>query len=78
MKLHIGVDSQSGLTHHAVVTAGNVHDKHPLPDLLHGNEQRVYGDKHVTHPRALGCKRYGPIAESLKEWPLNLAMESKS
>lgn len=44
MKLHIGVDSQSGLTHHAVVTAANVHDKHPLPDLLHGNEQRVYGD----------------------------------
>ena len=44
MKLHIGVDSQTGLTHSAVVTAANVHDKHPLPDLLHGNEQRVYGD----------------------------------
>ena len=44
MKLHIGVDSQSGLVHSAVVTAANVHDKHPLPDLLHGNEQRVYGD----------------------------------
>ena len=24
--------------------AANVHDKHPLPDLLHGQEQRVYGD----------------------------------
>ena len=44
MKLHIGVDSQTGLTHSAVVTAANVHDKHSLPDLLHGNEQRVYGD----------------------------------
>jgi len=44
MKLHIGVDSQSGLAHSAVVTAANVHDKHRLPDLLHGNEQRVYGD----------------------------------
>jgi transposase, IS5 family len=44
MKLHIGVDSQSGLTHSAVVTAANVHDKHPLPDLLHGGEKRVYGD----------------------------------
>ena len=44
MKLHIGVDSQSGLVHSAVVTAANVHDKHPLPDLLHGSEQRVYGD----------------------------------
>jgi IS5 family transposase len=44
MKLHIGVDSQSGLAHSAVVTAANVHDKHPVPDLLHGEERRVYGD----------------------------------
>jgi IS5 family transposase len=26
-----------------VVTAANVHDKHPLPDSLHGREQRIYG-----------------------------------
>ncbi|MBU0828031.1 MAG: IS5 family transposase [Gammaproteobacteria bacterium] len=44
MKLHIGVDSQTGLAHRAMVTAANVHDTHPMPDLLHGNEQRVYGD----------------------------------
>jgi IS5 family transposase len=44
MKLHIGVDSRSGLAHSAVVTAANVHDKHALPDLLHGNERRMYGD----------------------------------
>ena len=44
MKLHIGVDSQTGLAHSAVVTSANVHDKHPLPDLLHGQERRVYGD----------------------------------
>lgn len=44
MKLHIGVDSQSGLAHSAVVTPANVHDKHALPQLLHGQEQRVYGD----------------------------------
>jgi IS5 family transposase len=44
MKLHIGVDSQSGLAHSAMVTPANVHDKHPLPHLLHGREKRVYGD----------------------------------
>src|SRR3954453_16951744 len=44
MKMHIGVDSRTGLAHSAVVTAANVHDKHPLPDLLHGQEERVYGD----------------------------------
>ena len=62
MKLHIGVDSQSGLVHSAVVTAANVHDKHPLPQLLHGNERRLYGDSayasqkvliHSKAPRAL-------------------------
>jgi IS5 family transposase len=58
MKLHIGVDSQSGLAHSAVVTPANVHDKHPLPDLLHGHEQRVYGDsayasqKDLIHSKA--------------------------
>ena len=53
MKLHIGVDSQSGLAHSAVVTAANVHDKHPLPDLLHGNEQRVYGDSAYASQKTL-------------------------
>jgi transposase, IS5 family len=53
MKLHIGVDSQSGLAHSAVVTPANVHDKHPLPDLLHGNEQRVYGDSAYSSQKAL-------------------------
>ena len=44
MKLHIGVDSKTGLAHSAVVTAANVHDKHPLPQLLHGQEEQCYGD----------------------------------
>lgn len=44
MKLHIGVDSKTGLAHSAVVTAANVHDKHPLPDLLHGSETDLWGD----------------------------------
>ncbi|WP_035486582.1 IS5 family transposase [Paraburkholderia xenovorans] len=41
MKLHFGVDSQTGLAHSAVATAANVHDKHALPQLLHGQEQRL-------------------------------------
>jgi IS5 family transposase len=44
MKLHIGVDSHSGLIHSASVTAGNVHDSQELPNLLHGGETRLYGD----------------------------------
>jgi IS5 family transposase len=41
MKLHIGVDSETGLAHSAV-TAANVHDKHPLPELL-TQELEVFG-----------------------------------
>jgi IS5 family transposase len=44
MKVHIGVDSQSGLVHSASVTSGNVHDSQELPNLLHGQETRLYGD----------------------------------
>jgi len=44
MKLHIGADSKTGLVHSASVTAANVHDSHEVPNLLHGEETRFYGD----------------------------------
>jgi len=46
-------DSQSGLVHSAVVTPANVHDKHPLPQLLHGKERRLYGDSAYASQKAL-------------------------
>jgi len=48
MKVHIGVDSKSGLVHSASVTPANVHDSQELPRLLHGNETRLYGDSAYT------------------------------
>ena len=66
MKLHIGVDSQSGLAHSAVVTAANVHDKHPLPDLLHGDERRVYGDSAYASQKAL-IQAKAPNAQGLHQ-----------
>ena len=44
MKVHTGVDKDSGLIHSVAVTAANVHDLTPAADLLHGDEQVVYGD----------------------------------
>ncbi|MGH8468774.1 MAG: IS5 family transposase [Gammaproteobacteria bacterium] len=44
MKAHIGVDSQSKVIHAVVATAANVHDSTCLPNLLHGEETRVWGD----------------------------------
>jgi IS5 family transposase len=45
MKAHIGVDSKTKLIHAVVATAANVHDAAVLPDLLHGDETRVWGDQ---------------------------------
>ena len=64
MKLHIGVDSQTGLAHSAVVTAANVHDKHPLPDLLHGREELLYGDSAYASQRDL-IKSRAPLAKDV-------------
>jgi len=44
MKAHVGVDSKMKIIHTAVVTAANVSDATVLPDLLHGDETRVWGD----------------------------------
>jgi transposase, IS5 family len=44
MKAHIGVDSKEGHVHSLCSSAASVADKHMLPDLLHGNERKVWGD----------------------------------
>lgn len=44
MKAHIGVDSRTKLIHAVAATAANVHDATCLPDLLHGEETKVWGD----------------------------------
>ncbi len=43
MKLHIGTDTR-GLVHHLEGTAANVHDLTPSDQLLHGEEEQVWGD----------------------------------
>ena len=45
MKAHIGVDSRTKIIHTVVATAANVADCTVLPDLLHGEERRVWGDQ---------------------------------
>ena len=44
LKVHIGVDKDSGLIHSVVTTAANVHDLTPAAELLHGEEDVVYAD----------------------------------
>ena len=69
MKAHVGVDSKTKLIHSAVATAANVADPAVLPELLHGEETKVWGDQayrgqteaiHEVAPRAqdLTSRRY--------------------
>jgi IS5 family transposase len=44
LKAHIGVDAKEGTVHSVVTTAANVADSRVLPDLLHGEERKVWGD----------------------------------
>jgi len=44
MKAHIGVDSKEGIVHSVCSTAASVSDVHMLPELLHGEEKKVWGD----------------------------------
>jgi IS5 family transposase len=44
MKAHIGVDSKEGIVHSVCSTAASVSDVHMLPELLHGDEKKVWGD----------------------------------
>ena len=39
----MGVDSKEGIVHSLCSTAASVADKHVLPDLLHGDEWKVWG-----------------------------------
>ena len=43
-KGHIGVDRDTGLVNKIETTAANVHDTTPVPELLEGTEEEVFGD----------------------------------
>jgi transposase, IS5 family len=44
MKAHVGTDAESGLVHTVIGTAANVNDVTQGHDLLHGEEEVVFGD----------------------------------
>lgn len=45
MKAHVGVDAESGLVHSLSTTTAKTHDKTEMKNLMHGEEQAVFGDK---------------------------------
>ncbi len=55
MKAPIGVDSRSKVVDAVAATAANVADATTRPDLLHGDETRVWGDRACRGPREMIC-----------------------
>ena len=43
-KAHLGVDAKEGHVHSVCTSAASASDVHMLPDLLHGDEKKVWGD----------------------------------
>jgi IS5 family transposase len=64
MKAHIGVDSQTKLIHSVAATAANVHDSQVLPELLHGQETRGWGDAAYSGQRDV-IRQHAPGAKSV-------------
>jgi len=63
MKAHIGVDSRTKLIHSVAATAANVHDSQMLPQRLHGQETRVWGDAAYSGQRDV-IQHHAPQAQS--------------
>jgi transposase, IS5 family len=62
MKAHFGVDGKTKVIHAVVATAANVHDAMMPPDLLHGEETRVWGDQ-AYKGRGEVIRKYAPNAK---------------
>jgi IS5 family transposase len=71
MTAHVGVDSKTKIIHTAVATAANISDVAILPDLLHGEETRVWGDIDVRYDRSGAASgRAGERCGERLEWRL--------
>lgn len=65
MKAHIGADAASGLVHSVTTTSANESDVGQIENLLHGKEERVYGDAGY-----IGAQAYVANADRI-EWKIN-------
>ena len=66
MKLHIGVDDSFGVIHSLSTTAANVHDITEADQLLHGDEEQVWGDAGY-----LGIEKRDEHKDRDVEWQIN-------
>lgn len=59
MKVHIGTDKR-GITHSVTATSASINDYTQVPELVHGEERELYGDRlYWSEEHALLCKQVG-------------------
>ena len=58
MKAHVGVDSKTKMIHSVVATAANVADSRVLPELLHGEETKVWATRPIAGRRQRSRKSH--------------------
>src|SRR5487761_2658667 len=63
-KAHIGVDSKETVVHSVCTSAASVSDVHMLPDLLHGDEKKVWGDGGYQG-QGEGIRKVAPDAQDM-------------
>jgi IS5 family transposase len=64
LKAHIGVDAKQGHVHSVATSAASVADCHMLPELLHGEERKVWGDGGY-HGQTEEIKEVSPKAQDM-------------
>ena len=64
MKAHVGVDSKTKMIHSVVATAANVADSRVLPELLHGEETKVWGDQ-ANRGQTEAIQAVAPVAQDM-------------
>lgn len=82
-KAHIGVDEEKGLVHTIKATPANEHDVTVMSELLHGEEERAYGDSGYTgakkRPEAIKKNKDGKnIKYIINRRPSSIKKLSKS
>ena len=69
MKVHIGVDARSGLTHTAGVTTGKVHDAKVMDNLIREDDRAVFADKGYVNEKKKRAARRAGVYWAVKEKP---------
>lgn len=69
LEVHIGVDARTGLTHTFITTAANEHEINQAKNLLHGDENFIFGDADFRGAEKREELKDVAVDWHIEEWP---------